>query len=376
MLKVVTLIGTRPELIKMSRVIAELDSHTEHTLVHSGQNYDYELNQIFFDELRIRKPDYFLDISKDSAAKAIADVISKFDELLENISPDAVMIYGDTNTCLAVISAKRRKIPVFHMEAGNRCFDQRVPEELNRKVVDHLSDVNMVLTDHARNYLISEGLPPELIFKTGSHMYEVLNYYKDQIGSSSILSKLGVESQKYFVVSAHREENVDDSKRLLELVGSLEQLVEKYDYPIYFSTHPRTQERINRYLERKINPRINFIKPLGFIDYIKLQSLAFCVLSDSGTLTEESSILQFPGVMLRSMHERPEGMDRGVVVMAGVRSQSILSAVDLVSRQFFAEEKFTPSYDDYNNIDVSKQVVRILMSYVDYINANVWKVRV
>lgn len=376
MLKVVTLIGTRPELIKMSRVIAELDSHTEHTLVHSGQNYDYELNQIFFDELGIRKPDYFLDISRDSAAKAIADVISKFDELLENISPDAVMIYGDTNTCLAVISAKRRKIPVFHMEAGNRCFDQRVPEELNRKVVDHLSDVNMVLTDHARNYLISEGLPPELIFKTGSHMYEVLNYYKDQIGSSSILSKLGVESQKYFVVSAHREENVDDPKRLLELVGSLEQLVEKYDYPIYFSTHPRTQERINRYLEREINPRINFIKPLGFIDYIKLQSLAFCVLSDSGTLTEESSILQFPGVMLRSMHERPEGMDRGVVVMAGVSSQSILSAVDLVSRQFFAEEKFTPSYDDYNNIDVSKQVVRILMSYVDYINANVWKVRV
>ena len=372
MLKVMTLVGTRPELIKMSRVIAELDKHVEHILVHSGQNYDYELNEIFFNELDIRKPDFFLNISRESTAKSIADVISKSDDIFNNIKPDALLLYGDTNTCLAVIAAKRRKIPIFHMEAGNRCFDQRVPEELNRKVVDHLSDINMVLTEHARRYLMKEGINPEMIIKTGSHMQEVLNYYMPKIKLSAIVEELGFESGKYFVVSAHREENVDSPENLSEIISSMEMLQAEYNYPILFSTHPRTRERIERYIGHPVNSTIHFSKPLGFIDYIKLQLSAFCILSDSGTLTEEASLLNLPAVMLRNAHERPEGMDEGTVVMSGLSKQRVMDAVRMVTMQHQYADRVIPIVDDYQTETVSKQVVRIVQSYVDYINHNIW----
>ncbi|MFZ4077704.1 MAG: UDP-N-acetyl glucosamine 2-epimerase, partial [Legionellaceae bacterium] len=290
MLKVMTIVGTRPELIKMSRVIAEFDQHTQHILVHSGQNYDYELNQIFFEDLGIRKPDYFLGAAGENAATLIADVIAKADEVMAQENPDALMLYGDTNTCLAVIAAKRRKIPVFHMEAGNRCFDQRVPEELNRKVVDHLSDINMVLTEHARRYLIAEGIRQETIIKTGSHMREVLDYYRSNIEDSTVLQQMNFEKGKYFVVSAHREENVDSPENLRHIVDSLEALVETYGYPIYVSTHPRTKKRIESFIQGEVSPMIQFAKPLGFSDYVKLQLSAFCIVSDSGTITEEASL--------------------------------------------------------------------------------------
>jgi UDP-N-acetylglucosamine 2-epimerase (non-hydrolysing) len=373
MLKVMTLVGTRPELIKMSRVIAELDSQVEHLLVHSGQNYDYELNQVFFEDLGIRKPDVFLNISRDSAAKSIADVIAKSDDVFEQFKPDALMLYGDTNTCLAVIAAKRKKIPIFHMEAGNRCFDQRVPEELNRKVVDHLSDINMVLTEHARRYLISEGIRPETIIKTGSHMQEVLDFYKSKIESSNVLSQCQLQAGKYFVVSAHREENVDSPENIRELIASIEALAEKYDYPVYFSTHPRTRKRIESYIEKAVSPLVQFAKPLGFFDYIKLQQSAFCVLSDSGTITEEASILNLPAVTLRSSHERPEGMDVGTVIMSGLGKERILESVKIVTSQHNHEHRVIPPVEDYQSLSVSKQVVRIVISYVDYINHNVWR---
>ncbi|KTC38156.1 UDP-N-acetylglucosamine 2-epimerase, partial [Pseudomonas sp. ABAC21] len=311
MLKVMTLVGTRPELIKMSRVIAELDKQTQHILVHSGQNYDYELNQVFFDDLEIRKPDYFLGAAGDTAAKTISEVIYKADELFEKEQPDALLLYGDTNTCLAVISAKRRKIPVFHMEAGNRCFDQRVPEELNRKVLDHLSDINMVLTEHARRYLLAEGIRPETIIKTGSHMQEVLDYYMPRIVASNILAREGLEAGKFFVVSAHREENVDTPDNLRDLLASLRALADTYQYPIIVSTHPRTRKRLEALGESLDHPLIRFVKPFGLLDYIKLQLSSFCVLSDSGTITEEASLLNFPAVTIRNAHERPEGMDEG-----------------------------------------------------------------
>jgi len=373
MLKVMTLVGTRPELIKMSRVIAEMDKNVEHLLVHSGQNYDFELNQVFFDDLQIRKPDIFLNISRDSVAKSIADVIAKSDEVFEQYKPDALLIYGDTNTCLAVISAKRRKIPVFHMEAGNRCFDQRVPEELNRKIVDHLSDINMVLTEHARRYLISEGIRSETIFKTGSHMKEVLDFYASEIDASSILDLCHLQKGKYFVVSAHREENVDSPESLEELIISVEALAEKYQYPVYFSTHPRTRKRIGEYIERPINSQVKFAKPLGFFDYIKLQKEAFCVLSDSGTITEEASILNLPAVTIRNTHERPEGMDVGSVVMCGLGKERILDAVRVVTSQHNADLRVIPPVDDYMNLSVSKQVLRLVLSYVDYVNQNTWR---
>ena len=289
MLKVMTLVGTRPELIKMSRVIAELDEQTNHILVHSGQNYDYELNQVFFDDLGIRKPDHFLGAVGDTAAKTIAEVISKADDIFELEKPDALMLYGDTNTCLAVIAAKRRKIPVFHMEAGNRCFDQRVPEELNRKVLDHLSDINLVLTEHARRYLLAEGIRPETIIKTGSHMEEVLDYYMPRILESDVLAREGLEDGKFFIVSAHREENVDTPGNLLDLLASLRALAEMYKYPIIVSTHPRTRKRLELLGESLDHPLIRFVKPFGLLDYIKLQMGSFCVLSDSGTITEEAS---------------------------------------------------------------------------------------
>ena len=308
--KVMTIVGTRPEIIKLSRVVAELEKHTEHILVHTGQNYDYELNEIFFKDLKVKKHNYFLDSIGDTTATTIGNIISKSDKLIGEVKPDAVLLYGDTNSCLSVISAKRQQVPIFHMEAGNRSFDQRVPEELNRKIVDHLSDINMPLTEQARDYLISEGIRPETIIKTGSCMKEILSYYKSEISSSKVLKQLKLSEKQFFVVSAHREENVDYKDNLLDLIKSLNEVAEKYKLPVIVSTHPRTQNRIDQ-LDKKIeiNPLVKYLKPVGFFDYIKLQQSAFCVISDSGTITEESSILSFPAIMIRKAHERPEGMD-------------------------------------------------------------------
>ncbi|MDY7565980.1 UDP-N-acetylglucosamine 2-epimerase (non-hydrolyzing) [Pseudomonas sp. RTC3] len=372
MLKVMTLVGTRPELIKMSRVIAELDEQTNHILVHSGQNYDYELNQVFFDDLGIRKPDHFLGAVGDTAAKTIAEVISKADDIFELEKPDALMLYGDTNTCLAVIAAKRRKIPVFHMEAGNRCFDQRVPEELNRKVLDHLSDINLVLTEHARRYLLAEGIRPETIIKTGSHMEEVLDYYMPRILESDVLAREGLEDGKFFIVSAHREENVDTPDNLLDLLASLRALAEIYKYPIIVSTHPRTRKRLELLGESLDHPLIRFVKPFGLLDYIKLQMGSFCVLSDSGTITEEASLLNLPAVTIRNAHERPEGMDEGTLIMCGLKSERVLDAVRVVTSQHNREARVIPVVKDYLGGPVSKQVVRVVHSYTDYINRTVW----
>jgi UDP-N-acetylglucosamine 2-epimerase (non-hydrolysing) len=373
MLKVMTLVGTRPELIKMSRVIAELDKQVNHVLVHSGQNYDFELNQVFFDDLEIRKPDYFLGAAGETAAKTIAEVIAKADEIFEKEQPDALMLYGDTNTCLAVISAKRRKIPVFHMEAGNRCFDQRVPEELNRKVLDHLSDINMVLTEHARRYLIAEGIRPETIIKTGSHMHEVLEYYMPKIEQSNVLIESGLETGNFFVVSAHREENVDTPDNLRDLLETLKALAEEYDRPIIVSTHPRTRKRLEALGESLDHPLIRFVKPFGLLDYIKLQMSALCVLSDSGTITEESSLLNFPAVTLRNAHERPEGMDEGTLIMSGLRKESVMEAVKVVVSQHQKGKRVVPMVPDYDGGPVSLQVVRVVLSYTDYINRTVWR---
>ncbi|WP_085717219.1 non-hydrolyzing UDP-N-acetylglucosamine 2-epimerase [Pseudomonas sp. B28(2017)] len=372
MLKVMTLVGTRPELIKMSRVIAELDKQVNHVLVHSGQNYDFELNQVFFDDLEIRKPDYFLGAAGDTAAKTIAEVISKADEVFEAEKPDALLLYGDTNTCLAVIAAKRRKIPVFHMEAGNRCFDQRVPEELNRKVLDHLSDINMVLTEHARRYLIAEGIRPETIIKTGSHMEEVLDYYMPKILTSDVLAREGLEQDKFFIISAHREENVDTPENLRDLLKTLRALADKYQYPIIVSTHPRTRKRLEAIGESLDHPLIRFSKPFGLLDYIKLQMSAFCVLSDSGTITEEASLLNLPAITIRNAHERPEGMDEGTLIMSGLKTEGVLDAVRVVTSQHDRAQRVIPVVRDYQAGPVSKQVVRVVLSYTDYINRTVW----
>jgi len=372
MLKVMTIVGTRPELIKMSRVISELDKYTNHVLVHTGQNYDYELNQIFFDDLEIRKPDYFLEAAGANAAQTIAQVIAKSDEILQQEAPDAVMLYGDTNSCLAVLSAKRRKIPVFHMEAGNRCFDQRVPEELNRKVLDHLSDVNMVLTEHARRYLLAEGIRPDMIFKTGSHMPEVLNYYLPKINQSDVLTRLGLEPRKYFLISAHREENVDSPNVLADFLDTLNALVGEYEFPVIVSTHPRTRKRLEGVENITLSDKILFSNPFGFLDYIQLQMQAFCVLSDSGTITEETSLLNLPAITIRNAHERPEGMDAGVLVMSGLKRDRVLDAVKLITTQFSESSKPILDVADYANSNVSKQIVRIVLSYVDYVNRVVW----
>ena len=372
MLKVMTIVGTRPELIKMSRVIAELDKYTNHVLVHTGQNYDYELNQIFFDDLEIRKPDYFLEAAGANAAQTIAQVIAKSDEILQKEAPDAVMLYGDTNSCLAVLSAKRRKIPVFHMEAGNRCFDQRVPEELNRKVLDHLSDVNMVLTEHARRYLLAEGIRPDMIFKTGSHMPEVLNYYLPKINQSDVLTRLGLEPRKYFLISAHREEKVDSPDVLADFLDTLNALVGEYEFPVIVSTHPRTRKRLEGIEHITLSDKILFSNPFGFLDYVQLQMQAFCVLSDSGTITEETALLNLPAITIRNAHERPEGMDAGVLVMSGLKRDRVLDAVKLITTQFSESSKPILDVADYANSNVSKQVVRIVLSYVDYINRVVW----
>lgn len=373
MLKVMTIVGTRPELIKMSRVIAEFDRHTQHVLVHTGQNYDYELNQLFFEDLAIRKPNYFLEAVGENAAQTIARVIEKSDEVMDKEKPDAVLLYGDTNSCLAVISAKRRKIPVFHMEAGNRCFDQRVPEELNRKVLDHLSDINLVLTEHARRYLIAEGVRPETIIKTGSHMREVLDYYMPKIQASDVLARMGLEQGRYFLVSAHREENVDTPENLTDMVQTLNALAAQYEFPVIVSTHPRTQKRLDALNLDKLDSRIQFLKPFGFCDYVKLQMEALCVVSDSGTITEEGSLLNLPAVTIRNAHERPEGMDVGTLIMAGLKKERVLDAVRVIIAQHDRNIRVMAPVEDYEAQSVSKKILRVVLSYTDYINRTVWR---
>jgi UDP-N-acetylglucosamine 2-epimerase len=372
MLKVMTIVGTRPELIKMSRVIAEFDQHTQHILVHTGQNYDYELNQLFFEDLGIRKPDHFLEAVGENAAQTIARVIEKSDAVMEKEQPDAVMLYGDTNSCLAVIAAKRRKIPVFHMEAGNRCFDQRVPEELNRKVLDHLSDINLVLTEHARRYLIAEGIPPETIIKTGSHMREVLDYYMPKIQKSDVLQRMGLVANKFFIVSAHREENIDSPENMSNMVETLNALAETYNCPVIVSTHPRTKKRLDTMELGKLNPHVQFLKPFGFCDYIKLQMEALCVVSDSGTITEEASLLNLPAITIRNAHERPEGMDVGTLIMSGLKKERVLDAVRVIIAQHDKTRRVMHAVEDYEVGPVSKQLLRIVLSYVDYVNRTVW----
>lgn len=372
MIKVMTIVGTRPELIKMSRVIAEFDQHTKHVLVHTGQNYDYELNQLFFEDLGIRKPDHFLEAVGENAAQTIARVIEKADAVMNLETPDAVMLYGDTNSCLAVIAAKRQKIPVFHMEAGNRCFDQRVPEELNRKVLDHLSDINLVLTEHARRYLLAEGIRPETIIKTGSHMREVLDFYMPKIQASDILQGMELKSGQYFIVSAHREENVDTPQNLLDLVETLNVLAETYDLPVIVSTHPRTKKRLDTLELGQLNRHIQFLKPFGFCDYVKLQMEALCVVSDSGTITEEGSLLNLPAITIRNTHERPEGMDVGTLIMSGLKKDRVLDAVRVVIAQHDKHQRVMRPVADYEAGPVSKQLLRIVLSYVDYVNRTVW----
>ena len=370
--RVMTIVGTRPEIIKLSRVIAELEENVEHILVHTGQNYDYELNEIFFNDLRVKKPDHFLNCVGDTTAETIANIISKSDKIIEQVQPDAVLLYGDTNSCLSVISAKKRQVPIFHMEAGNRCFDQRVPEELNRKIVDHLSDINMPLTEQARGYLISEGIRPETIIKTGSCMKEILNFYKSEISESQVLKSLELKNDNYFIVSIHREENVDYKSNLENLLHSLNAVAEKYRLPVIVSTHPRTKNRIEQLDgDIKVNPLINFMKPMGFFDYIKLQQEAKCVISDSGTITEESSILDFPAIMIRKAHERPEGMDEGTLIMSGLEKERVLESINVMVSQ---NKKFTSNIiKDYNVENVSIKVTRIILSYIDYVNRTVWK---
>lgn len=370
-LKVMTIVGTRPEIIRLSRVIVELDKYFEHVLVHTGQNYDYELNEIFFQQLEIRKPDYFLESAAKNVANTIGNIISMSDELMEKTKPDALLIYGDTNSTLSIISAKRRQIPVFHMEAGNRAFDQRVPEDINRKIVDHLSDINMPLTEHARRYLIREGIRPETIIKTGSPMKEILAYYKPKIDASMVLEDLKLKPKNYFVVSAHREENVDYADNFNNLLDSLNAIADIYKMPVIVSTHPRTRKKIEKSGVKRINKLVNFMKPVGFFEYVHLQQNAYCVLSDSGTITEESSILDFPAVTIRKAHERPEGMDEATVVMSGLFPERVLDSIKMVTDQSSDTRKFR-IVGDYDVDNVSAKVVRTIMSYTDYVNRTIW----
>ena len=371
-MKIMTIVGTRPEIIKLCRVIHELDRHTDHVLVHTGQNYDYELNEIFFKELEIRKPDHFLNAAGETAAETIGKVIANSDKVMALENPGALLLLGDTNSCLAVISAKRRKIPIFHMEAGNRCFDQRVPEEINRKIVDHTSDINLTYTEHARRYLLAEGIKPETVIKTGSPIKEVLEHYRPKIDTSDVLERLQVKPEGYFVVSAHREENVDSESIFDDLLKSLNSIAKKYDKPVIVSTHPRTRKRLEEHGDFKSDGLIRFLKPLGFFDYIKLQMKAFCVISDSGTITEESSILNFPAVTIRQAHERPEGMDEGTLIMCGLRSDRVIESIDIVTAHYSKNKRQFKLVQDYDTNNVSKKVLRIIMSYTDYINRTVW----
>jgi len=371
-MKVMTIVGTRPDIIKLSRIIAELDSHVEHVLVHTGQNFDYELNEIFFRDLEVRKPDHFLAAAGESAAQTISNVIAKTDEVLEQERPDALLVLGDTNSSLAVIAAKRRKIPVFHMEAGNRCFDQRVPEEINRKIVDHTSDINLVFSEHARRYLLAEGIRPETVIKTGSPMREVLGCYREKIEASDVLLRLGLEAGGYFVVSAHREENVDSESNLADLLVSLKAIAEQYNLPLIVSTHPRTRKRLEGCDVSGLHPLIRFLKPLGFLDYVKLQMHALCVVSDSGTVTEESSILGFPAITIRQAHERPEGMDEGTLIMSGLKADAVLKAIEVTIGHYAAGGRPFRLPPDYDVDNVSRKVLRIILGYTDYVNRTVW----
>lgn len=372
MLKVLTLVGTRPEIVKLSRVIAELDRHLDHLLVHTGQNFDYELNEIFFQQLEVRKPDYFLAAAGDTPAQTIGNVISKFDEVLATEEPDAMLVLGDTNSSLAVIAAKRRKIPIFHMEAGNRCFDQRVPEEINRKIVDHTSDINLVFSEHARRYLLAEGIRPETVIKTGSPMLEVLNYYQPKIEASNVLAQLELQPAQFFVVSAHREENVDSEQNFANLLESLNAIAARYAMPVIVSTHPRTRKRLESLDLAGLDPRIRFLKPLGFLDYVKLQQNACCVISDSGTITEESSILGFPAITIRQAHERPEGMDEATLIMSGLQPASVLAAIEIVRDHCSTAGRQFRLLPDYDTDNVSRKVLRIIMSYTEYVDRTVW----
>lgn len=372
-LKVMTVVGTRPEIIRLSRVMAKLDESQaiEHIIVHTGQNYDYELNQIFFDDLQIRRPDYFLNAAGETATETIGKILIKIDLLLEEVKPDAFLLLGDTNSCLCAIPAKKRHIPIFHMEAGNRCFDQRVPEETNRKIVDHISDINLTYSDIAREYLLREGLSADKIIKTGSPMFEVLNHYLESIKSSDVLNRLYLEQYKYFVVSAHREENINNNSNFTELISSLNLIAEKYKYPIIVSTHPRTRKMIDA-KGIELHKNIQLLKPLGFYDYNALQMNAKAVLSDSGTISEESSILNFPALNIRQSHERPEAMEEASVMMVGLNSERILQGLIELDRQNLGESRNFRKVADYSMPNVSEKVVRIIISYVDYIKRMVW----
>lgn len=367
-----TVVGTRPEIIRLSRVMAALDEYCEHILVHTGQNYDYELNEIFFNDLGIRKPDHFLNAAGASGAETIGKVIIGVDQVLADVKPEAMLVLGDTNSCMAVIPAKRRKVPTFHMEAGNRCFDMRVPEEINRRIVDHTADINLTYSTIARDYLLREGLSPDMVIKTGSPMFEVLSYYREGIESSDILTRLSLEEGKFFVVSAHREENIDSDKNFLKLVDVLNSVAEQYGYPVIVSTHPRTQKRVDA-MGVVFHPLVRLLKPLGFKDYNKLQLTSMAVLSDSGTINEESSILNFPAVNIREAHERPEGMEEAAVMMVGLETERVLQALQVLTKQARGEERSLRLVADYSMPNVSEKVVRIIHSYRDYVLRNVWK---
>lgn len=371
-LKVMTVVGTRPEIIRLSRVMAALDRHTEHVLVHTGQNYDYELNEIFFRELEIRKPDHFLDAAGSSAAETIGNIITRLDPLLERERPEALLILGDTNSCLAVIPAKRRRIPIFHMEAGNRCFDQRVPEETNRRIVDHVADVNLTYSDIARQHLLREGLPPDQVIKTGSPMGEVLTHYAPKIAASDILSRLSLAPLDYFVVSAHREENIEDEQQFTRLVAILNGLAERHGKRVIVSTHPRTRNRVEG-RGVSFDPRVELLKPLGFCDYVHLQQQAIAVLSDSGTITEESSLLNFPALNLRDTHERPEGMEEAAVMLTGLNPDRVFQGLEILRSQPRGTDRMLRPVVDYSVPNVSEKVVRIILSYTDFVQRVVWK---
>lgn len=371
-LKVVTVVGTRPEIIRLSRVMAKLDEYCDHVLVHTGQNYDYELNEIFFQDLGIRKPDHFLNAAGASGAETIGNVIIAVDRVLSVEQPDALLVLGDTNSCMAVLPAKRRKIPTFHMEAGNRCFDMRVPEEINRRIVDHTADINLTYSTIARDYLLREGLPPDMVIKTGSPMFEVLNYYRDGIESSDVLARLGLEENRFFVVSAHREENVDSERNFLSLVETLNEISGKYDFPVIVSTHPRTMKRVEA-MGVKFHANVRLLKPLGFKDYNKLQLSAKAVLSDSGTINEESSILNFPALNIRQAHERPEGMEEAAVMMVGLGRERVMQGLEILESQSRGANRLLYLVHDYSCDNVSEKVVRILVSYRDYVMRTVWK---
>jgi UDP-N-acetylglucosamine 2-epimerase (non-hydrolysing) len=373
-LKVMTVVGTRPEIIRLSRVLSALDASeaVEHIIVHTGQNYDYELNQIFFEDLGLRKPDYFLEAAGKTATETVGNILIKIDPLLEELKPEAFLVLGDTNSCLCAIPAKKRQIPIFHMEAGNRCFDQRVPEETNRKIVDHTADINLTYSDIAREYLLREGLPADRIIKTGSPMFEVLNHYLPQIEGSDVLSRLNLEEGKYFVISSHREENINSEKNFRGLMESLNAIAEKYQYPIIVSTHPRTKNMIDK-MQIEMRPEIQFLKPLGFHDYNALQMRSFAVLSDSGTISEESSILNFRALNIREAHERPEAMEEASVMMVGLSPERILQGIIQLQQQKIGKERNYRPVSDYSMPNVSEKVVRIIISYTDYINRVVWR---